>query len=143
MTTTSTQRTKATASDTVAGSQPASAAQTPVTANEEAIEAWDGPLFDRFVRFRHIVVAGLTPFRERALADWAPQRAASACSTSAAASATPPSGSPRSWARRARPWESTRPRDSSPPRGTRLLRLGHQRELPRRRRRGRRPRRGL
>ncbi|MGZ4651194.1 MAG: class I SAM-dependent methyltransferase, partial [Kineosporiaceae bacterium] len=27
--------------------------------NAEAIEAWDGPLFDRFVRFRHIVTTGL------------------------------------------------------------------------------------
>jgi len=28
-------------------------------ANAEAIEAWDGPLFDAFVRFRHSLVAGL------------------------------------------------------------------------------------
>jgi SAM-dependent methyltransferase len=27
--------------------------------NAEAIQAWDGPLYDRFVRFRHIVTAGL------------------------------------------------------------------------------------
>ena len=27
--------------------------------NAEAIEAWDGPLYDRFVRFRHIVTQGL------------------------------------------------------------------------------------
>ncbi|MDQ3933377.1 MAG: class I SAM-dependent methyltransferase [Actinomycetota bacterium] len=27
--------------------------------NAEAIEAWDGPLYDRFVRFRHIVAEGL------------------------------------------------------------------------------------
>jgi SAM-dependent methyltransferase len=27
--------------------------------NAEAIEAWDGPLYDRFVRFRHIVTKGL------------------------------------------------------------------------------------
>ncbi len=26
-------------------------------ANAEAIEAWDGPLFERFVKYRHIVVA--------------------------------------------------------------------------------------
>ena len=32
--------------------------QTP-TANDEAIEAWDGPLFDRFLRFRHVVTTGL------------------------------------------------------------------------------------
>jgi len=30
-----------------------------VTANEEAIEAWDGPLYDRFVQFRHLLVGGL------------------------------------------------------------------------------------
>src|SRR5437879_2393405 len=28
-------------------------------ANEEAIEAWDGPLFDSFVRFRHLLTSGL------------------------------------------------------------------------------------
>ena len=27
--------------------------------NAEAIQAWDGPLYDRFVRFRHIVTSGL------------------------------------------------------------------------------------
>jgi SAM-dependent methyltransferase len=27
--------------------------------NAEAIQAWDGPLFDRFVKFRHIVTTGL------------------------------------------------------------------------------------
>jgi SAM-dependent methyltransferase len=30
-----------------------------VSANDETIRAWDGPLFDRFVRFRHLLVAGL------------------------------------------------------------------------------------
>src|SRR5437764_489157 len=30
-----------------------------VEANAEAIQAWDGPLFERFVRFRHIVTTGL------------------------------------------------------------------------------------
>jgi SAM-dependent methyltransferase len=29
------------------------------TANDEAIEAWDGPLFDRFVQFRHLLVDSL------------------------------------------------------------------------------------
>jgi len=34
--------------------------QQPVSStNAEAIEAWDGPLFERFVQYRHIVVAGL------------------------------------------------------------------------------------
>jgi SAM-dependent methyltransferase len=36
-------------------------------ANAEAIQAWDGPLFDRFVRYRHIVVAGLAQHGEQAL----------------------------------------------------------------------------
>jgi SAM-dependent methyltransferase len=43
------------------------------SANAEAIEAWDGPLFDRFVRFRHIVVAGLAIHGERALRLFPPQ----------------------------------------------------------------------
>ena len=37
------------------------------SANVEAIEAWDGPLFDRFVQFRHIVVAGLTSHGDAAM----------------------------------------------------------------------------
>jgi SAM-dependent methyltransferase len=36
-------------------------------ANAEAIQAWDGPLFDRFVRYRHIVVAGLAQHGKQAL----------------------------------------------------------------------------
>ncbi len=40
----------------------------PVTAaNDEAIRAWDGPLYDRFVRFREIVTAGLGAHGEQAL----------------------------------------------------------------------------
>jgi ubiquinone/menaquinone biosynthesis C-methylase UbiE len=35
--------------------------------NAEAIEAWDGPLYDRFVRFRHIVTAGLGAHGDAAL----------------------------------------------------------------------------
>jgi SAM-dependent methyltransferase len=35
--------------------------------NAEAIEAWDGPLYDRFVRFRHIVTTGLGIHGEEAL----------------------------------------------------------------------------
>jgi SAM-dependent methyltransferase len=35
--------------------------------NAEAIEAWDGPLFDRFVQYRHLVVAGLTRFGDEAM----------------------------------------------------------------------------
>jgi hypothetical protein len=52
------------------------------TANEEAIRAWDGPLFDAFVRFRHLMTTGLGVHGEEALrlvpprggdglADWA------------------------------------------------------------------------
>jgi ubiquinone/menaquinone biosynthesis C-methylase UbiE len=39
----------------------------PSAANAEAIEAWDGPLYDRFVRFRHIVTTGLGMHGEEAL----------------------------------------------------------------------------
>jgi SAM-dependent methyltransferase len=35
--------------------------------NAEAITAWDGPLYDRFVKFRHIVTAGLGAHGEVAL----------------------------------------------------------------------------
>jgi SAM-dependent methyltransferase len=35
--------------------------------NEEAIEAWNGVLFDRFVQYRHIVTAGLGAHGEEAL----------------------------------------------------------------------------
>ena len=42
--------------------------------NAETIEAWDGPLYDRFVRFRHIVTTGLGAHGERALRLVAPGR---------------------------------------------------------------------
>src|SRR3954447_9075165 len=35
--------------------------------NQEAISAWDGPLFDRFVQFRPVIVGGLAKHGERAL----------------------------------------------------------------------------
>lgn len=38
-----------------------------VGANEEAIRAWDGPLFDRFVRFRHLLTTGLGAHGDEAL----------------------------------------------------------------------------
>ena len=38
-----------------------------VRPNAEAIAAWDGPLYDRFVRFRHIVTTGLGAHGEHAL----------------------------------------------------------------------------
>src|SRR5688572_30723851 len=37
------------------------------SANAEAVEAWDGPLFDRFVTYRHIVVTGLTAYGDEAM----------------------------------------------------------------------------
>ena len=36
-------------------------------ANAEAIEAWDGPLFERFVQFRHLLVGGLAVHGDEAL----------------------------------------------------------------------------
>ena len=40
--------------------------------NAEAIAAWDGPLFDRFVRFREVVTTGLSVHGERALSLYPP-----------------------------------------------------------------------
>jgi ubiquinone/menaquinone biosynthesis C-methylase UbiE len=42
------------------------------TANEEAIRAWDGPLFDRFLRFRHLLTSGLGAHGEVAMELLAP-----------------------------------------------------------------------
>jgi SAM-dependent methyltransferase len=36
-------------------------------ANAEAIEAWDGPLFERFQKYRHVVVAGLAGHGDEAM----------------------------------------------------------------------------
>ena len=41
--------------------------------NAEAIQAWDGPLFDRFVKFRHIVTTGLGAHGDAALELLPPQ----------------------------------------------------------------------
>jgi ubiquinone/menaquinone biosynthesis C-methylase UbiE len=41
--------------------------------NEEAIRAWDGPLYDRFVRFRETVTTGLGAHGEEALRLYPPQ----------------------------------------------------------------------
>jgi SAM-dependent methyltransferase len=43
-------------------------------ANAEAIEAWDGPLFERFVKYRHLVVEGLKQFGDEALRLYPPPR---------------------------------------------------------------------
>src|SRR3712207_6090425 len=53
---------------TTAGGAPVS------PANAEAIEAWDGPLFDVFVKYRHIMVAGLKQFGDVAMRDNPPPR---------------------------------------------------------------------
>jgi ubiquinone/menaquinone biosynthesis C-methylase UbiE len=42
-------------------------------ANSEAIAAWDGPLYERFVRFRHIVTTGLGAHGEEALRLYPPR----------------------------------------------------------------------
>jgi SAM-dependent methyltransferase len=43
------------------------------TLNDEAIEAWNGVLFDRFVEFREIVTGGLAAFGDRALELYPPE----------------------------------------------------------------------
>jgi SAM-dependent methyltransferase len=54
--------------------EPGATGQTPVApSNEEATEAWNGVLFDRFVAFRDLVTTGLGGHGERALALYAPQ----------------------------------------------------------------------
>ena len=70
--------------------------------NREATEAWSGPLFDRFVRYRELVAGG--PRRPRRGGDGGASaaRRATGCWTSAAASATRRSGSPSWSAPRAR-----------------------------------------
>ena len=48
-------------------------AQQVATANQEAIDAWDGVLFDRFVQFRDLVMDGLAPFGEESYRVCPPQ----------------------------------------------------------------------
>lgn len=43
------------------------ASEPALTANAEAIEAWDGVLFDRFQRFRHLILPGLGSHGEEAM----------------------------------------------------------------------------
>lgn len=43
------------------------------SANSEAIAAWDGPLYDRFLRYRHIFTTGLGAHGERALELYPPR----------------------------------------------------------------------
>src|SRR5882762_11407566 len=40
--------------------------------NREAVEAWNGPLYDRFLKFRHIVTTGLGAHGDRAMALYPP-----------------------------------------------------------------------
>jgi ubiquinone/menaquinone biosynthesis C-methylase UbiE len=49
-----------------------------VSANTEATQAWDGPLYDRFVQFRDVIVGGLANHGERALELHPPPRGANA-----------------------------------------------------------------
>jgi SAM-dependent methyltransferase len=42
--------------------------------NAEAIQAWDGPLFDRWIKFRHVVTTGLGAHGDAALALVPPQQ---------------------------------------------------------------------
>ncbi len=43
------------------------------SANEEAIEAWNGVLFDRFLQYRDILVTGLGAHSDRALQEVPPR----------------------------------------------------------------------
>lgn len=43
------------------------------SANEEAIEAWNGVLFDRFLKYREFMVGGLAPLSDRALSELPPR----------------------------------------------------------------------
>jgi SAM-dependent methyltransferase len=47
-------------------------------ANAEATEAWDGPLFDRFVQYRHLIIDGLANHGEKALGLYPPPAGANA-----------------------------------------------------------------
>lgn len=46
---------------------------TPAASNREAAEAWSGPLFDRFVRYRELVTEGLGAHGETAIATHPPR----------------------------------------------------------------------
>jgi SAM-dependent methyltransferase len=43
-----------------------------ISANDEAIEAWDGVLFDRFGQFRHVILPGFSIHSDRALEIYPP-----------------------------------------------------------------------
>jgi len=48
----------------------------PIAPNAEATAAWDGPLFERFVEYRHIIVTGLATHGEKALSLYPPPQGA-------------------------------------------------------------------
>jgi len=48
-------------------------AQEVATGNEEALEAWNGVLFDRFIQYRHLIVDGLEKHGEHAILRCPPQ----------------------------------------------------------------------
>ena len=45
-----------------------------MSANDEAIEAWDGVLFDRFAQFRDVILPGFGIHSDRALDRQPPRR---------------------------------------------------------------------
>ncbi len=93
--------------------------------NEEAVEAWSGVLFDRWVALRDVVAGAIAPFSDEAYRICRPPRA-SGSSTWAAAWARPRCSSPSSSAPRVRPsawtpasvssrWRAPRRRRPAPP----------------------------
>lgn len=42
-------------------------------ANDESMRAWNGPLFDRFLKYKHLMVGGLAPHGDAALRLYPPQ----------------------------------------------------------------------
>ena len=83
--------------------------------NAEAIQAWDGPLFDRFVQFRHIVTTGLGAHGDEALRLNPPQEGQRVLDIGCGFGDTTQQIA-RSSARAARRSASTPPRTSSRPR---------------------------
>lgn len=55
------------------GSEEKLAASAVAPENEEATEAWSGVLFDRFVKYRHLIVEGLTSFGDVAMTAHPPE----------------------------------------------------------------------
>ena len=97
-----------------------------VAANAETTEAWDGPLFERFVRFREAITPGLNAQGFAALGGTR-RPPVSTSSTSAAASGTRRGRSPpwlapeeRSSAWTSRPGSSRKPAPRPPPRASRM-----------------------